>query len=181
MKWPLLPWSLKRSVQRTWTSSAFSTNESPGSALVAGPQSRARSGSEKKLQILGHELSATYDDSTNTHLSEKNPSLAMPINSTDFTHCSTRYHPRKPPPSDPPIRESQASRPLWTESLQRYGSRILMWRSKISQRQLYYCTARSSSLPFHRIAPQKWPLHNLACVCRIILKVENTAVCIIPN
>jgi hypothetical protein len=55
--------------------------------LVTGPQSRARSGPEKKLKILGHEVSATYDDSTNTYLSEKIPSLAIPINSTDFTHC----------------------------------------------------------------------------------------------
>ena len=34
----MLRWSLKRSVKRTWTNSAFSSNESAWSVMVTGPQ-----------------------------------------------------------------------------------------------------------------------------------------------
>ena len=40
----ILRWSLERSVKRTWTGSAFSTNESAWSAMVTGSQSRVWSG-----------------------------------------------------------------------------------------------------------------------------------------
>ena len=40
----ILCWSLKRSVKRTWTGSAFSTNERAWSAMVMGPQSLVWSG-----------------------------------------------------------------------------------------------------------------------------------------
>ena len=40
----ILCWSLKRSVKRTWTGSAFSTNESAWDVLVTGSQSRVWSG-----------------------------------------------------------------------------------------------------------------------------------------
>jgi hypothetical protein len=46
----LLRWSLKRSVKRTWTSSAFSTNESALSDMVTGSQSRVWSGPNQWLR-----------------------------------------------------------------------------------------------------------------------------------
>ena len=40
----MLRWSLECSVKRTWTGSAFSTNESAWTVLVTGPQSRVWGG-----------------------------------------------------------------------------------------------------------------------------------------
>jgi hypothetical protein len=47
----ILRWSLKQSVKRTWTSSAFSTHESAWSVMVTGSQSRVWSG--PWFQVIG--------------------------------------------------------------------------------------------------------------------------------
>ena len=46
-----LRWSLERSVKRTWTGSAFSTNESAWSVMVTGSQSRVRSGPNSPITL----------------------------------------------------------------------------------------------------------------------------------
>jgi hypothetical protein len=45
-------WSLKRSVKRTWTGFAFSTNESAWSVMVMGSQCRVWSGPNALLKIV---------------------------------------------------------------------------------------------------------------------------------
>jgi hypothetical protein len=45
----LLRWSLKCSVEQTWTGSAFSTNESASSAMVTGSRSRVWSGPKENI------------------------------------------------------------------------------------------------------------------------------------
>jgi hypothetical protein len=47
----ILRWSLERSVKRTWTGSAFSTNESAWSVMDVGSQSRVQSGPKINSQF----------------------------------------------------------------------------------------------------------------------------------
>jgi hypothetical protein len=52
----LLRWSLKRSVRRTWTGSAFSTNESAWSVMATGSQSRVWSGPNWHFSFTSNEI-----------------------------------------------------------------------------------------------------------------------------
>ena len=60
----MLPWSLKRSVERTWTGSPFYTNESAWSAMVMGSQSEVALIMEVQILLILSIENITYSKDT---------------------------------------------------------------------------------------------------------------------
>ena len=114
----LLHWSLQRSVNRTWTGSAFSSNESAWSVMVMGSQSRVWSGPELnastsnlRLEKSGHEdlqsilntmLQNEYIESFVYLLHQSSgwiPTITIPLkymDSSTYINVTSFTHERKP-------------------------------------------------------------------------------------
>ena len=110
-----LRWSLKRSVKRTWTGSAFSTNESAWSVTVTGLQSRVWSGPEWRflllLGLLRRRAAALVQRAGGSTWGLLNPAQGNIIATLD--HVATpapRYPPRPPLLASPFPRTLQSIR-----------------------------------------------------------------------